>query len=521
LNPQPNPQGPPCPDLTPPLLAQARQQFEQALTFCLNSQCSFKGVEAHLFTLLAALGCLLLRLFLTARHQRLDLDDHLQGGKYRRGEPYAQRTLQTAFGPVRYGRAQLIRRKGGSGFYPLDAVLGLTRDRFSPWVLQLVARLATRMSFAAARRICLAVLRWAPATETIEQVVLGLGRQAAPFMQQLAPPRDDGEVLVIEVDGKCPPTATDAELAKRRGKRRPRPAHPEGCACGCQRHRGKTQRKARGPKKRRKKGDKSKNGKEVVLVVMYTLKRGEDGRLHGPINKKVWGSFAGRKAAARWARARATQRGFGPQTTKTVQVVLDGAKGLAQNLQPLFPRAIFTLDVCHVVERLWGLGHRFHKEGSEELKAWVEELKALVYAGQAATLVERLKELLRVVPLHGPGTQGKRKGLKALLGYLEPRLPLMRYAEWLEQDLVIASGQVEGAARHVVGERLDCSGMRWTPGKAEAVLQLRCIELNGDWERFIAWAQQGYHQKLRQRKRVKILTDKPIKLAEAAAGTPV
>ena len=132
MNTQPNPQGPPCPDLTPPLLAQARQQFEQALTFCLNSQCSFKGVENHLFTLLAALGCLLLRLFLTARHQRLDLDDHLQDGQYRRGEPYAERTLQTAHGPVRYGRAQLIRRKGGSGFYPLDAVLGLTRDRFHP-----------------------------------------------------------------------------------------------------------------------------------------------------------------------------------------------------------------------------------------------------------------------------------------------------------------------------------------------------------------------------------------------------
>jgi hypothetical protein len=38
-------------------------------------------------------------------------------------------------------------------------------------------------------------------TETIEQVVLGMGRDAAPFMQQLKAPRGDGEVLVIEVDG--------------------------------------------------------------------------------------------------------------------------------------------------------------------------------------------------------------------------------------------------------------------------------------------------------------------------------
>src|SRR6202049_3086422 len=163
--------------------------------------------------------------------------------------------------------------------------------------------------------------------------------------------------------------------AKRRGQ--PRPKHEKDCPCGCQRHRGQAKRKARGSKKRRKKGDKSKNGKEVMLVVMYTLKRGADGKLHGPLNKKVWASFAGRKAAALWARAEATKRGFGPDTTKIVQIVLDGAKGLKNKLKPLFPKAIFTLDVCHVVERLWTLGRHFHKEGSEKLQEWVEELKEL------------------------------------------------------------------------------------------------------------------------------------------------
>ena len=92
------------------------------------------------------------------------------------------------------------------------------------------------------------------------------------------------------MDGKCAPTATEAELSKRRGKRRPR--HEKECHCGCQRHRGKAKRQARGTKKRRHKGDKSKNGKEVTVVVMYTLKSGADGKLHGPINKQVWASFA-------------------------------------------------------------------------------------------------------------------------------------------------------------------------------------------------------------------------------------
>ena len=73
---------------------------------------------------------------------------------------------------------------------------GLTRDGFSPWVLQFVTRLATRMSYSASRLICKAALGWSPSTEGIEHLVLGLGRQAAPFIQQMGAPPNDGEVLV-------------------------------------------------------------------------------------------------------------------------------------------------------------------------------------------------------------------------------------------------------------------------------------------------------------------------------------
>jgi hypothetical protein len=502
-----------CPVTLEELLVQIRQQFEDLLRVCQQVDGSFWEFEKCLRGWLATLACALVRLFLTARHERLNLQPYLQRGTHRLGEAYAPRKLKTLYGELTYGRAHLIALQGGPGFYPLDAVLGLTRDHFSPGLMYLVARLATRLSYPATRLVCRAILGWSPATEAIEQAVLGLGRQAAPFMQQQEKLAGDGEVLVIEVDGKCPPTATAEELRKRRGKRRPRGA----CACGCQRHRGRCQRRARGSKKRRKKGDHSKNGKEAVVVVMYTLHRGEDGQLHGPLNKKVWASFSGRLAAARWARAAATRRGFGPETTKTVQIVIDGVQGLRENLEPLFPQAIFTLDICHVVEKLWDLGHRFHAEGSEALAAQVEEWKALVYQGRARDLVQRLRQLQQQVPSHGPGTKGRREALRKLIGYLEPRLSMMHYKEWIDQDLVIASGQVEGAVRHVVGERLDCAGMRWLQGKAEALLQLRCLELNGDWEPFVAWVHQRHQEELLAGRRLKILTDQALMIQEKAA----
>ena len=503
-----------CPDISDNVRADAKEAFDNLVLNCRESELSFGKFEAELLARMAVLGCCLLRLFLSVRLERLDVQPFLKDGKFRPGHPYAERTLKTVYGKVTYGRHYLQRQGGGSGIFPLDIVLGLTRDALSPWVMQWVARLATRMSFKASQLVCKAVLRWAPATETIEQVVLGMGRVAAPFMSQLQAPKNDGEVLVIEIDGKCPPTATAEELAKRRGKRRPK--HEKDCPCGCQRHRGRAQRQIRGSKKRRKRGDKSKNGKEVLVVVMYTLQRGADGLLHGPINKKLFATFARITVAAAWARAEATKRGFGPDTTTTVQIVTDGAKKLKKSMHQQFPKAIFTLDVWHVVDKLWKLGRHYHEESSAALTAWVEELKDLVYEGKAKKLITRLKTLFRAEPRNGPGTKARRKALRSVIGYLSRRLDMMRYREWMDQDLVIATGQVEGAVRYLVGERFDCSGMRWVKGKAEALLHLRCIELNGDWQTFVSWFQQTNQTHLRKGERHKVLTDQPLALKKAA-----
>ena len=93
---------------------------------------------------------------------------------------------------------------------------------------------------------------------------------------------------------------------------------------------------------------------------------------------------------------------------------------------------------------------------------------------------------------------------------------MMRYGKWIKEDLVIASGQVEGAVRHLVGERFDCAGMRWRQDKAEALLHLRCIELNHDWEKFVTWFQRKTQARLNKGERHKVLTNQPLTLAEAA-----
>ena len=107
-----------------------------------------------------------------------------------------------------------------------------------------------------------AILGWAPSAEAIAHLAIGLGSRAEAFVCATATFDDDGEVLVIEVDGKAVPMATEAEMTGRRAPRKQRT-----CGCGsqkCQRHRGKKRKK----KQRKKCGHNSKNGRSFTLIAM-------------------------------------------------------------------------------------------------------------------------------------------------------------------------------------------------------------------------------------------------------------
>ncbi len=87
-----------------------------------------------------------LQLYLMALQDRFDYSANSE--EYYKGD-LVPRTLKTIFGKVRYWRTYFTKKKGGGGFYPFDAETGLTSDGFSPLVMSLATKLATRMSFAA------------------------------------------------------------------------------------------------------------------------------------------------------------------------------------------------------------------------------------------------------------------------------------------------------------------------------------------------------------------------------------
>ena len=130
-------------------------------------------------------------------------------------------------------------------------------------------------------------------------------------------------------------------------------------------------------------------------------------------------------------------------------------------------------------------------------------------AGKVGQLLSRLRKIQASVSRRGPNTKKKREGLQKLIEYYESRQEMMQYDKYCRDDLVLATGVIEGACRYVVGERLDCSGMRWTLAGAEPLLQLRCIELNGDWSSFSSWLSEQTTAELHHGTLVRLRSPKP------------
>lgn len=105
---------------------------------------------------------------------------------------------------------------------------------------------------------------------------------------------------------------------------------------------------------------------------------------------------------------------------------------------------------------------------------------------RVADLLSELTRAYTTIAKTGPGNKGRRKRLLGIMLYLAEPKHRMRYAELRRDGLDIGTGTVEGAVRNLVGMRLDGPGMRWGRDRAELVLHLRCVLLNGQWAAFCA-----------------------------------
>jgi hypothetical protein len=95
------------------------------------------------------------------------------------------------------------------------------------------------------------------------------------------------------------------------------------------------------------------------------------------------------------------------------------------------------------------------------------------------------------------GLKGSRRtGADACVRYLGNKQEFLRYDQALEAGWPIATGVIEGACRHLIADRLSLGGARWGLDGAEAVLTLRAVISNGDFQKYWRFHLQREHQRL-------------------------
>jgi hypothetical protein len=387
---------------------------------------------------------------------------------------------------------------------PMAQALGLPGGFTLPLV-SLVAKFCAMMAFLPTRQVLRDLLGWTPAPRSVLRMVDAVGAEARPFLEQAPVPEGDTDVLLITVDGKGAPTISSAENAKRRQPHRKRTG-------------GLRQRKSGAPKKRRGPGKKSKNAKMAAVGVICTLKRDDRGYAR-PVNKRMYATFKSYRELFVWLRAEAVRRGYGTKKFRVVQFVADGADTLWDLQREFFPGAQVCLDWMHAVEKLWACGkaiNRGSRTKRDPLEAWVREQKKRLRQGKLNEVLATLQGALDGTAVTGPGNKFRRKVLAETLAHFIKNRKRMRYPRLRKRGLVISSGLIEGTVRHLVGMRLDGPGMRWGKGRAEAVLQLRCVLLNGLWTDFEAYLARRASLRLASKPAPTVTHDAKKQLKKAA-----
>jgi hypothetical protein len=433
-------------------------------------------VERGLMARVLEIGWTMLEGFV-ARQGDGDAGQELPAGDHtvrRLDEPHTRRYL-SIFGELRIRRYVYAVRAGQKvERCPLDERLGLPAGEFSYVLEDWLQRLCVKESFQEATGDLRHLLGLAPSQRAAEQMNQKMAEHAESFTLQhpAPPPAEEAELLVATADGKGVPM------------RRPL-----------------TERVRRGP--RRGKGEKANKKQMAYVGAVYSIDRfrrtadevvNEIARKECaadrpvPQHKQVWAemtrmaegdSCSGRECVFIEMAIACHQRDR--QRKKTLVCLMDGEAALWNVQQEWLSRAVGILDLFHVLERLWDVAHVFHREGSGQAAEFVNYHLRWLLQGKVGYVIGRFKRLRDEHALRG----ARRRTVSAVIGYYENNRRHMRYDEYLAAGYPIGSGVAEGACRHVVKDRLEQTGMRWTVDGAQAMLHLRAIYLNGHWEEFV------------------------------------
>jgi hypothetical protein len=209
-----------------------------------------------------------------------------------------------------------------------------------------------------------------------------------------------------------------------------------------------------------------------------------------PVGKEVRATLQGKDVALECLVRRVAQRKGGHIQQRAA--LTDGDKALQMRILSTFPDFELVLDIIHVSEYLWDVANALFGETRPDRTAWVKDQLLRILSGKTTAVIQTLEGLVQ-----DPSTSpAQRQVLNTTIGYYRRNLPYMGYDRYLARGWPISSGVVEGTCGHLVKDRMERSGMRWTKPGAQAILDLRAVRVNGDWAAYQRFHRQCQHRRL-------------------------
>jgi hypothetical protein len=458
-------------------------------------------VEVRVFRSVLALGRTLLRLFFESRAATRPAGPVV--GTDGTALAYHDRrpvTYLSVFGKIVFCRPAFV-AAGHAVVCPLDAELSLPERCYSDLLREWSGFGSADGSYREVAAFLERILGWPLSVQALETTAREDAIDVAAFSERPIEAEtavvDAATILVAQADGKGVPVVQPPPAA--------RPA-------------------------RQGKGAPPNRMREAVVTALYTIqpyRRSAEAvaaallrepdqpaadRRPRPINKELRATLDGKGVALTRLATRARQR-EGPQIRDRVALT-DGSPALQERMRAALPDYPLVLDIIHAVEYLWAAANALLGERHHERTTWVHGHLLALLQGRLADVLAALETEAADRPL----LAAQQQAVATTLRYYRANASSMRYDQYLARGWPIGTGVVEGACGHLVKDRMEQAGMRWTKAGAHAILDLRAVRLCDQWDAYWAFHRQCQHQRRYGLSATPAAPPEALALASAAAA---
>lgn len=409
-----------------------------------------------------------------------------------RSETVLTRTLRTIFGLHSF--EAFVYSPGSNrkiALRPIDARLNLPAGKASYLLQEFSQLFCVEKAFGVGARQFETVFQQRLSVDVLEDINRAMGEQAARFLDALPTPpaAEEGALLVVTADGKgVPLVRADAQQVPAFDKKE-RPGNRRMATLGCV---YTVERYVRTPE-------------QIVAALFRQPLPGQLPARPEACFKHYRGYFAESGPAGEdavpsayrtwtWISEEVRSR---HQVRQPIVRVMDGQPSLweasdacleefveerraAGGSQPV----VDILDILHVSGYVWKAAKALHNH-PEHQEAFAEDRLLRILRGDVSGVVTGMRRMASQRGLKGQAL----KAVTTACNYFENNAHRMRYDTYLQAGYPIASGVIEGACRHVIKDRMEQGGMRWTLPGAEAMLNVRAVTASSEWDTFGSWRQ--------------------------------